>query len=63
MLDFNQILEKEETLDPENWESMKLLAHTMVDDMFDYMKNFKNEKVWTKPTELAKSNLSKPCLT
>ncbi len=59
MLDYNTILEKEETLDPENWENMKQLAHTMVDDMFDYMKNFKNEKVWTKPTELAKSNLSK----
>ena len=60
MLDYEKILEKEETLDPENWEGMKLLAHTMVNDMFDYMKNFKNEKVWTKPTDLAKSNLSKP---
>ena len=59
IFDYNTILENEETLDPENWEEMKQLAHTMVDDMFDYMKNFKNEKVWTKPTELAKSNLSK----
>ncbi len=59
MLDYNKILEKEETLDPDNWESMKQLAHTMVNDMFDYMKNFKNEKAWQKPTDEAKSNLSK----
>jgi len=58
MIDFNSILEKEETLDPENWEGMKQLAHTMVDDMFDYLKNLKNEKVWQKTPEETKTHLA-----
>ena len=27
----------EETLDPENWEELKVLGHKMVDDMMDHL--------------------------
>ena len=32
MLDFNKILQQQETLDPDNWEEHKALAHKMIDD-------------------------------
>ncbi len=37
----------EEHLDPENWESFRQLAHTMVDDVLDYLKNVGTQAVWT----------------
>lgn len=37
----------EEHLDPENWESFRKLAHTMVDDVLDYLKNVRKQPVWT----------------
>ena len=48
MIDFKTILADEKTLDPENWEGMKTLAHTMVDDMFAYLKNISDEPTWRK---------------
>ena len=36
----------EETLDPENWESMRALAHRMVDDMLEYMKTVRERPAW-----------------
>jgi aromatic-L-amino-acid decarboxylase len=53
MLNFNQILSDEKTLDPENWDNMRVLAHKMVDDMFAYLKNIAEEPVWRKiPPEI-----------
>lgn len=34
------------TLDPENWEEMRQLGHQMVDDMIDYWKSIRDQKVW-----------------
>ena len=36
-----------ETLDPENWEEMRELAHRMVDDMLDYIQTSRDRDVWT----------------
>ena len=36
----------EETLDPEDWEAMRALAHRMVDDSFEYLKNVRERPVW-----------------
>ena len=36
----------EETLDPEDWESMQVLGHQMVDDMMEYMKTIRQRPVW-----------------
>ena len=40
-----------ETLDPENWEEMRQLAHRMVDDAIDYLENARERPVWT-PVQL-----------
>jgi aromatic-L-amino-acid decarboxylase len=36
-----------ETLDPENWEDMRQLAHRMVDDAMDYLESSRERPVWT----------------
>jgi len=38
--------EQEETLDPDDWESMKSLGHRMVDDMVEYLKSVGERPVW-----------------
>ena len=35
-----------ETLDPENWDDMRALAHRMVDDAVDYIQNVAERPVW-----------------
>jgi glutamate/tyrosine decarboxylase-like PLP-dependent enzyme len=43
-----------ETLDPENWDEMRQLAHRMVDDMMDYIASAGERPVWTPvPEEVA----------
>jgi aromatic-L-amino-acid decarboxylase len=39
-------LSEEETLDPEDWTSMRELGHKMLDDMFDYMQTIRERPVW-----------------
>jgi glutamate/tyrosine decarboxylase-like PLP-dependent enzyme len=56
MINFEEILQKEEDIDPENWADMRSLAHTMVDDMFDYLSNLKNEKAWVPTDEALRSH-------
>jgi glutamate/tyrosine decarboxylase-like PLP-dependent enzyme len=41
MMNFNQ-----ETLDPENWDEAKEIAHKMIDDAIDYLKNVRERPVW-----------------
>jgi glutamate/tyrosine decarboxylase-like PLP-dependent enzyme len=36
----------EETLDPQDWNAMRSLAHTMVDDMFDYLHDVRERPIW-----------------
>ena len=36
----------EETLDPEDWDSMRALGHRMFDDMMDYMQFVRERPVW-----------------
>lgn len=35
-----------ETLDPENWDEMRALAHRMMDDAIDYLQNVSERPVW-----------------
>lgn len=43
-----------ETLDPENWDEMRRLAHRMVDDALDYIQSAGERPVWTRvPDEVA----------
>lgn len=36
----------EETLDPPDWEATRTLAHTMVDDIFDYLQTVRERPLW-----------------
>lgn len=36
----------DQTLDPEDWESVRSLGHTMMDDMIDYLRDVRTRKVW-----------------
>lgn len=37
---------KEETLDPEDWQSTRELGHRMIDEMFDFLSTVRQRKVW-----------------
>ncbi|MEZ4965048.1 MAG: aminotransferase class V-fold PLP-dependent enzyme [Saprospiraceae bacterium] len=42
------------SLDPQNWDTLKQIGHQMVDDMFDYLNNIRNEPVWRPVPERSK---------
>ena len=44
----------DETLDPENWNDMRALAHRMVDDAITYLETVRERPVWRPiPDEIA----------
>jgi glutamate/tyrosine decarboxylase-like PLP-dependent enzyme len=54
------IISEEETLDPEDWDAMRVLGHRMVDDMIDYMKKIRERPVWRHMPDDAKARFSQP---
>src|SRR5689334_3539828 len=47
-------LQSYETLDPENWDEMRALAHRMVDDAISYLETVRERPVWQPvPDEVA----------
>jgi aromatic-L-amino-acid decarboxylase len=50
----------EETLDPEDWESMRALGHRMLDDMLNYMKTVRERPVWQHASEQVKAHFNRP---
>lgn len=58
MTNYDSILENEQTLDPENWEEQRKLAHSMVDDMFDYLQNIGQEPAWRPIPDTVKATYS-----
>ena len=51
--------EPEETLDPVNWDELKLLGVQMVNDMIGFLQTIREKPVWTQPTEAVKNNFKK----
>ena len=51
---------KDLTLDPENWDAMRQLGHQMIDDLFDYWENIREEKIWKPIPEEVKEFLDQP---
>ncbi len=43
-----QFLADEQTLDPQDWDSMRRLGHQMIDDVMDYLQHIKEKPVWQK---------------
>jgi aromatic-L-amino-acid/L-tryptophan decarboxylase len=50
----------EETLDPNNWESMRKIGHKMLDDMLDYMETIRERPVWQHLPERVKAHFKTP---
>ncbi len=49
----------EETLDPEDWDSLRTLGHKMMDDVFDYMSTVRERPVWEHLPETVKKQFCK----
>jgi glutamate/tyrosine decarboxylase-like PLP-dependent enzyme len=52
----DEIFTNEETLDPQDWESMRELGHRMLDDVLDDLKELPNRPVWKHAPEVVKAN-------
>jgi aromatic-L-amino-acid decarboxylase len=50
----------EETLDPEDWESMRALGHRMIDDMLNYIESVRERPVWQHASEKVKAQFNMP---
>jgi aromatic-L-amino-acid decarboxylase len=50
----------EETLDPEDWESMRALGYQMLDDILDYLKTIREHPVWQPIPEEVKRKFRMP---
>jgi aromatic-L-amino-acid decarboxylase len=50
----------DQTLDPQDWESMRKLGHQMVDDLIDYWQGIREEKIWRPIPEEVKTFLNQP---
>ncbi len=59
MLNFKEILDQEENLDPNDWNQMKQLGYQMVDDMMEYLRTIGERPVWTEPSESSKTHMHK----
>ncbi len=53
-------LPAEETLDPQNWESLRALGHRMLDDMLDYLKTVRERPAWRHIPEQVKAQFNQP---
>ena len=58
MADAEYILE--ESLDPEDWESIKALGHRMLDDMLDHARDLRDHPVWQHAPQAVKEHFSGP---
>jgi glutamate/tyrosine decarboxylase-like PLP-dependent enzyme len=52
------LIANDESLDPENWESMRLLGHRMIDDMLDYLGSLKSCSIWQHAPDKVKANFT-----
>lgn len=50
----------EETLDPDDWESMRALGHRILDDMMDYLENLRDRPVWQHAPQHVKAYFEGP---
>jgi len=50
----------DQNLDPKDWEAMRQLGHQMVDDLIDYWKGIREEKIWRPIPEEVKAFLDQP---
>jgi aromatic-L-amino-acid decarboxylase len=51
---------QEESLDPQDWQAMRVLGHRMVDDMLDYLEHIRERPVWQPIPEQVRSRFHAP---
>jgi aromatic-L-amino-acid decarboxylase len=51
---------REESLDPDDWQSMRTLGHRMVDDMLNYLETLRERPVWKPVPDAVKSRFTLP---
>jgi glutamate/tyrosine decarboxylase-like PLP-dependent enzyme len=59
-MEHNSNQQFEETLDPQDWERTRQLAHAMVDDLIDYLRNIRQYPTWQHMPEDAKDHFKAP---
>lgn len=56
----NNMIPGKETLDPENWDSMRALGHRIVDDLLDYLQDLPHGPVWQHAPQSVKTSFYSP---
>ena len=51
---------KEESLDPEDWEEMRMLGRRLLDDMFDDLRDIRERPVWQHAPQSVKAHFESP---
>jgi aromatic-L-amino-acid/L-tryptophan decarboxylase len=52
--------QSEHTLDPKDWSSLRSLAHSMVDDMFEFLRTIRDRPAWQRVPDEARQHFSAP---
>jgi glutamate/tyrosine decarboxylase-like PLP-dependent enzyme len=60
IMNVDEILRHEESLDPQDWEAMRKLGHRMVDDMMSYLRTLRDQPAWRPIPRQAKEKLKQP---
>jgi len=60
MKNYQNILQKEETLDNADFEKMRSLGKQMIDDVVDYLQDLKNKPAWQEIPKSSKDFLNQP---
>jgi aromatic-L-amino-acid/L-tryptophan decarboxylase len=50
----------EESLDPGDWEGLRMLGHRMVDDALEYLRTVRERRVWQSPPDAVRARLDEP---
>ena len=53
-------LRDEENLDPDNWQSMRMLGHRMIDDVLDYLQDLPQQPVWQHAPQKVSAHFKQP---
>ena len=48
------------TLDPENWDELRVQGHRMLDDMFDYLQGIRSRPVWQPIPDTVRAEFQQP---
>lgn len=54
------LLEREETLDPRNWEEFRKLSHRILDDTIDYLAARREQPVWQPMPDVVRASFEEP---